>query len=781
MLSLLALWRYLRARRDELSSSAFRRMCLAEHLHHLRVREWFDLDSQLRQVCTEAGLGRSSMLRPADEPGRGAAAADFAVLEADVADRVHRSVLAGLLSHIGLREGDAKDYLGARGTRFSLAPGTSLVRGRSDRKGGGGPGWVMAVELVETARLFARNAAVIEPDWVEPLAAHLVQRSYSEPRWNAKRGQVEATERVTLYGIPLVAARTVGFGRIDAALSRELFLQHALVERDWASRHEFLTANARLLADVAEIEERTRRRDVVVPDSAVFSFYDSRVPADVVSARHFDAWWKQARRETPDLLTMTRADVLTGASAEVGEDAFPERLQVGAASFELGYRFSPGTVDDGLTVVVPVEALAGLDTDALGWLVPGLREELVTALIRSLPKALRRSFAPAADHAADVLRRVQPVGRVTDVVARALTDLGGPVVAAGDFELDRMPAHLRPRVRVVDAAGTSLGEGDDVAELRRRLAQRLQNALAEATSTIERTGLTSFDVDPLPRTVERELGGHQVRGWPALVDQGSSVAVRVLGAHGEADAAHVAGLRRLLLLGIPSPVQQVVKALDTTTRLSLAWTPYPTVLDMLEDCLAAAVDSLMRAHAPQGGPVAVRDAATFASLRDAVRGEVHDVTAEIVRTVGRVLAALHEVRARLDDLDSPALREVVADVREQLDWLGRQGFVLLTGRDRLPHVVRYLAAVRKRLDTAPNDLDRDLERMDQVHGVLDAWYEAVDALPSGAAITPELVSVRWMVEELRVSLFAQTLGTAHPVSEKRVRAALAAAEAVPAR
>ena len=787
LLTRLALWRYLRARREELSSSAFRRMCLAEHLHHARVREWFDLDGQLRQVCTEAGLGASRALRHDDEPRPGAEASAFAEIEAAVAETVHRAMLPGLLSHIGFREGDATDYLGARGARFSVAPGSVLPRPRpagaagAKRAKNAGVRWLMATELVETARLFARDCAVIEPDWVEPVAEHLLRRTYSEPRWNATRGQVEATEKVTLYGIPLVTARTVGYARVDPGLSRELFLRHGLVERDWESRHAFLAANEALMAEVRDIEERTRRRDVVVDDTAVYAFYDARVPGDVVSARHFDAWWKQARHDTPDLLTMQRADVMAGPGGGPVVEQFPDHLDVphleGTVALALSYVFAPGTADDGVTVTVPEQVLAAVDADALGWLVPGLREDLVTALVRSLPKALRRSFAPAPDHAALVLRQVSPDGSVprgpvTEVVARALTGLGGPVVAATDLDLGAVSSHLRPHVRVVDAGGRVLAEGTDVDALRRGLSSRAQDSLSRATASMEQRGLASAPVEALPEVVERRLAGHEVRGWPALVDEGTTLGVRVMSARPTAVPAHDRGVRRAVLIGLRSPLGAITKTLDVPTRLALSWTPYPSVLDMLEDCLATAVTALVRRHRPDG-TWAVRDAVAVDALRELVRADVHPVTEDVVRTVARVLSAAHRVRARLVGRGSPALAETVADVRAQLDWLVGPGFVLATGVDRLPHVLRYVAAVERRLDAAELAPARDGELLDRVLPAYDAYLDVVDALEEGAPVPAGLLDVRWMVEELRVSVFAQQLGTAHPVSEKRIRAALA--------
>jgi ATP-dependent helicase HrpA len=480
---------------------------------------------------------------------------------------------------------------------------------------------------------------------------------------------------------------------------------------------------------------------------------------------------------------MRREDVLAGTgSSGVVVEQFPDHLDVphldSTVALPLAYRFSPGATDDGVTVTVPEQVLPGLDARVLGWLVPGLREELLTALVRSLPKVLRRSFAPAPDHAAGVLARVSPDGTaprgdLLEVVARSLTELGGPVVRAEDFDVDALPQHLRMRVRVVDSAGRVLAEGGDVDELRGRLAGRAQDSLSRATASLERRGLSEVPAEPLPEVVERELAGHEVRGWPAWVDEGGTLGVRVLQERTAAVVQHDRGVRRAVLLGLPSPLKPILGGLDVPTRLALSWTPYPAVLDMLEDCLAAAVTHLLRQARPDG-TWSVRDAAAVESLREAVRPDVHPVTDETVRTVARILSAAHGIRDRLSGLRAPALTETVADVDAQVDWLVAPGFVLATGVARLPHVLRYLAAVERRLDTAEADPARDLLLLDRVLPAYDAYLDVVETLPEGTAVPASLLEVRWMVEELRVSVFAQTLGTAHPVSEKRIRNALAA-------
>ncbi|HEX8498438.1 MAG TPA: ATP-dependent RNA helicase HrpA, partial [Actinomycetales bacterium] len=505
-LSWLNLWEYLREQQRELSSSAFRRLCKAEHLHYLRVREWQDVHGQLRQVV--AGLGL--VVAPRAEPGT---AVD--------ADRLHRALLSGLLSHIGLRDAATRDYLGARGARFAAWPGSALAKKP--------PTWVMAAELVETSRLWGRTLGRIDPEWAERLAPHLVRRSYSEPHWSSRRGSAMASEKVLLYGVPLVAARPVAYGSIDPEVSRELFIRHALVEGDWKTRHAFFSANRELLDDAEDLERRARRRGLVVDDQALFEFYDERVPADVVSTAHFDTWWKRAGRKDPELLTFTPEMLQTEQAEAVDVADYPTTWPVGDLQLPVTYQFEPGTAADGVTVHVPLAVLGRLPADVFDWQIPGLRHDLVTALIRALPKAVRRTLIPAPDRASQALQRVEPnQGRMLDVLGVALEELTGTRVPPEDWDLSAVPEHLRVTVRVEDEDGRVLAEGKDLPELQQRLRPQLRQALSAAADDLERHGLTSWDVGELPLTRTLTQGGHQVEGHPALVDEGTTVAVRVL-------------------------------------------------------------------------------------------------------------------------------------------------------------------------------------------------------------------------------------------------------------
>jgi ATP-dependent helicase HrpA len=741
-LSLVNLWEYLREQQRALGSSAFRRMCKAEHLHHLRVREWQDLHSQLRSVAKDLGLSIND--GPA-EP-----------------DEIHRSLLAGLLSQVGLKQGASREYLGARGAKFVLWPGSHLT--------GSPPSWVMAAELTETSRLFARTAARVDPSWIEALAPHLVTRSHSEPRWSAKRGAAVATERVTLFGIPLVAGRTVAYGRIDPEVSRELFIRYALVEGEWRANHPFLTANRRILGELAELEARARRRDLVADHEVLFAFYDARIPEHVVSARHFDAWWKQARQADPDLLTFTRELLLAG-EADVTDEAHPAVWQQGDLALPVSYRFEPGEPDDGVTVDVPLAALNRVEQAGFDWQVPGLRTELVTALIRSLPKDLRRDLVPVPEVVAGVVADLPatPSGEpLVDAVVRALHRRTGVLVPREAFDPSRVPTHLRVRYRVVDS-GNVVSADKDLAALRARLADANRRVVALATGGIERSGATTWDFGDLPAEVVGTRDGVEVRAYPALVDEGATVGVRVLLTEAEQRAAMWQGTRRLLLLALPPPVRAVAARLSNAEKLGLTRSPHADVAALLTDCTVCAIDGVLLAA---GGPV--RTAAAWANLRRRVADRLTDDVLAIVREVRVVLAAADEARGAIDGVTATALKPSVEDARRQLERLVHPTFVTATGRARLPDLARYLRAIAVRFARIGNDVGRDEIAMLRIAGVEQELAGLAGRL--GWA-HPSVREIRWMVEELRVSLFAQQLGTNQPISEERVYRAIGTAAA----
>jgi len=733
----LNLWRYLREQRKERSGNAFRRMCREEFLHYLRIREWQDLTGQLRSIARDIGI------RESDE-------------DADPTS-IHAALTAGLLSHIGLREGDSRDYTGARNTKFVLAPGSVLTKRP--------PRWVVVAELVETSRLYGRIAARIEPEAVERIAGHLVHRSYSEPHWDPQRGAVMAYERVTLYGLPLVPRRRVNYAQIEPELARELFIRHALVEGDWQTRHHFFRDNARLREELEEIEERARRRDLIVGDDDIYAFYDARVPAEVVSARHFDAWWRKQRRRTPDLLTLTRDDLLR--TEDTAGDQ-PDTWQAGDLSLPVTYRFEPGAEDDGITVHVPVEVLARLGGDEFAWHVPALREELVTALIRSLPKDLRRNFVPAPDTARAVLATLEPgTEPLLRSLQRALQRRTGVLVPIDAFDLDKLPSHLRVTFAVESADGSEVARGKDLEALQEQLAAPARQAVAEAVADgLERSGLRGWpdDLDELPRTVERVSGGHTVRGFPAFVDMKSTVDVRVFATTAEQDAVMGPGVRRLLRLTVASPVKTIERQLNPRARLVLGGNPDGSLAALLDDSADAAV--AVQAPAP------VWSRAEFEALRQRVADALVATTLDIVGRVEKVLGAAHEVEVALPAKASAAQADAIADIRAQLDRLLPRGFVAATGATHLGDLTRYLTAVSRRIERLPQGVNADRERMTRVHAVQDAYDELRQALSPARAAAVDVRDIARMIEELRVSLWAQQLGTARPVSEQRIYRAI---------
>jgi ATP-dependent helicase HrpA len=736
----LNLWDYLQERQKALSSSQFRKLCRAEFLNYLRVREWQDIFSQLRHVGHTLGLHVNR------EPAARAA--------------IHQAVLSGLLSHIGVKDQVGREYLGARNARFTVVPDSALANKP--------PRWVMAAELVETTRLWARVVARIEPEWIERLAGHLVNRTYSEPTWDPARGAVVARLRITLNGLPIVTDRRVDYARIDRAACRDLFIRHALVERDWQSHHSFLHDNAKLLEEVRALEGRARRRDLVVDEEVIFDFYDRRIGDQVASGRHFDTWWKMTQVDRPGLLDLTSQQLIRPEAAGISLDAYPDVWHQGRLVLPLSYQFDPGSETDGVTVHVPLALLNQVSPSGFDWQVPGLRRELVTALVSSLPKELRRHLSPVGEQVTAVLERVGPGdGPTFEVVGRELSRLAAVPIPPGTWRVEWLPDHLRMTFRVEDERGQALAVGKDLDALKSRLHERVWAASADAIKGIERTGLTEWDMGDLPSTVKHEWSGYTTTGYPALVDEGATVGVRVVTTEAEQARVMWAGTRRLLLLCIPDPGRDLERVLDNRTTLALARGPYPSVRDLLDDCTGCVVDELLVSH---GGPA--WSEAAFGVLCAAVGAELTRTVRPVVAAVARVLTRARIIEGRVASLTAPSLQPAVIDIRGQLGRLIRPGFVSAVGTLRLANYARYLEAIDRRLDKLPQDPPRDTARMAGLRQLQQEWEDLVDIRPD-IRTKAEVWDIRWMIEEMRVSTYAQTLGTPYPVSEPRVRRALA--------
>lgn len=753
-LAFLNLWRYIREQQKERGSSSFRRMCKQEYLNFLRIREWQDIYAQLRTVAKQMGI------RLNDDD---TAAPD---------DRVHVSLLAGLLSHVGMKdvkEGAKNDYLGARGAKFAVFPGSALFKKP--------PRFVMSAELVETSRLWARVNAKIEPEWVEPLAGHLLKHTYSEPHWEKDQAAVMAYEKVTLYGVPIVAQRKVNYGRIDAEVSRELFIRNALVEGDWRTHHKFFADNRRLLTEVEELEHRARRRDILVDDETLFDFYDQRVPDHVVSGAHFDSWWKHERHEQPDLLDFEREMLINEKAGAVTKDDYPDSWRQGPLKFRVTYQFEPGADADGVTVHVPLHVLNQVTDEGFDWQIPGLREQVVTELIRSLPKPIRRNYVPAPNYAQAFLERAVPLQEpLTATMARELKRMVGVPFEAEDFDWSRVPDHLRITFRIVDERRRKLAEDKDLEVLKLRLRPKARQALSQAAAataersggeSLERAGLTDWTIGALSRVFETRRAGQPVKAYPALVDDGpaaGTVSVRLFDTEAEQAQAMWKGTRRLILRNIPvNPAKFASEKLTNQQKIGLSANPHGSIQALFDDCATAAADRLI---ADFGGPA--WDEESYRKLYDKVRAEIVDTTVRTVGQVQQVLAAWQACERRLKAVRSPSLLPNLQDVRGQLDALVKPGFVTEAGIGRLPDLMRYLVAADRRLQQMPTGVQRDTSRMEKVQEMRDEYAWLLEQMPRGRPVPRQVLDVRWMIEELRVSYFAHALGTAYPVSDKRI-------------
>ncbi|MER6014106.1 ATP-dependent RNA helicase HrpA [Streptomyces bluensis] len=766
-LAYLNLWRYIREQQKERGSSSFRRMCKQEYLNFLRIREWQDIYSQLRTVAKQMGIHLN---------------------EEDAADQsIHVSLLAGLLSHIGMKdvreskdsgpsarkEGGRNEYLGARNAKFAIFPGSALFKKP--------PRFVMSAELVETSRLWARVNARIEPEWIEPLAEHLLKRTYSEPHWEKDQAAVMAYEKVTLYGVPIVAQRKVNYGRVDPETSRELFIRNALVEGDWRTHHKFFADNRRLLTEVEELEHRARRRDILVDDETLFDFYDERVPAHVVSGAHFDSWWKRKRHEQPDYLDFEREMLIRESAEAVTKADYPDSWRQGQLKFRVTYQFEPGADADGVTVHIPLQVLNQVTDEGFDWQIPGLREELVTELIRSLPKPIRRNYVPAPNFAKRFLDTSVPLQEpLTTTMARELKRMVGVPFDADDFDWERVPDHLRITFRIVDERRRKLAEDKDLEALKLRLKPKARKAISQAAAAtaerrggelLERSGLTDWTIGALTRVFETRRAGQPVKAYPALVDDGDTVSVRLFDTEAEQAEAMWKGTRRLILLGIPvNPAKFASEKLTNPQKLALSANPHGSIQALFDDCATAAADRLI---GDLGGPA--WDESSYRKLYDKVRAEIVDTTVRTVGQVQQVLAAWQACERRLKAVRSPALLPNLQDVRAQLDALVKPGFVTETGLRRLPDLMRYLVAADRRLQQMPTNVQRDTTRMEKIHEMRDEYAWLLEQMPQGRPVPASVLDIRWMIEELRVSYFAHALGTAYPVSDKRIVKAIDAA------
>jgi len=735
-LAYLKLWEHYHEQARHLSRNQLRKYCQENFLSYVRLRDWHDTHGQLLEAVKQLDA------RLNQEP------ADY--------DALHRALLTGLLGHIGMK-GETQEYLGARAVKFHLFPGSALFKKP--------PKWVMAAELAETARLYARTVARIEPEWLEKLAPHLVKRHYSEPRWEKKAAAVMADERVKLYGLPIVTRRKVQYGRIDAREARALFIRHALVEGDYDTRAPFFAHNRALIGDVQELEHKARRRDILVEPEMLYVFYDERIPADIHDGRRFEHWRKQAEQQDPQLLFLTQEYLMRRQAGEVTQAQFPDHLLVNGVRLALHYHFEPGHADDGVTATIPLALLNQLGAERFEWLVPGLLQDKLAALLKSLPKALRRNFVPVPEFAAACHAALAPGDvALTAALAAHLRRISGVDIPSDAWRLDAVPPHLLMNFKIVDQHGATVATGRDLAALQRAQGARATAVFASLpTLGYERDEVRDWDFGDLPERLEFERHGVQLVGYPALVAERDHVALRLLDAPEKAAAALGTGVCRLYMLQLKDKIKYLEKNLPGLAQMCLHYAPLGGCEQLKQDLIVAIVQRALLGDAPLP-----RSAADFETRREQGAAALPAVANEIAGWVGEALAAYHAVAKRLRGALPPPWLKAVADIREQLAALIYPGFVAATPYAQLRHLPRYLKAIALRLDKLAQQPARDAAWQVQIAPLWRDYLVAADKQRKLNAVNAALEEFRWLLEELRVSLFAQELKTAVPVSPQRL-------------
>ncbi|PTA50107.1 ATP-dependent RNA helicase HrpA [Shewanella morhuae] len=730
------LWQHLKEQQKELSASQFRKKCRDEYLAYLRVREWQDLYAQLKQAVHDLKW------RLNDTP------ASY--------DTLHRALLSGLLSHVGFKDNN-NEYLGARNRKFFVFPGSPLAKK--------GPKWIMAAELTETSRLFARCCAKIEPEWLEPLAAHLIKKSYVEPHFEAKPGSVIALENQVLYGLTVVHRRKVQYGPIDPVEAREIFIRSALAEGQLQTQEAFFVANQKLLEDIESLEHKSRRRDILVDEQVLVDFYEPRIPEGIYNAQLFLGWWNKTKREQPDLLDFSKALLMQRSADHISSLDFPDTWHKGNLRLQLSYHFEPAASDDGVSVHIPVALLNQIDDSDFDWLVAGLREEKCIALIKSLPKSLRRNFVPAPDYARACVQAMVPFSAsLLDTMCKQLLRMSGTRISPEDFDATQMPAHLQMNFKIEDDHHNLVAQGRMLDNLKAELQGVVAKAIRQvADKGIEKEALTEWSFGDLPQQYQQQKGNYQVRAFPALIDKKDSVAIKLFDDEFEAQDAHRQGLRRLLLLNIPSPVKHLQQALPNKAKLAMYFNPFGQVQILIDDIIAAAVQQLLDQKA-----LDVRNQAQFELAKDWVRQELNPTAEQIALKVEQILTLYQSIKKRLKGKISLDIAFAMSDIQNQLDKLVFKGFVEACGWQRLADVARYLKAIETRVEKLPIDPTRDRLHMQSINKVQAALTAQLAKVPRAMPTPPALIEARWMIEEYRVSCFAQVLGTAYPISEKRI-------------
>ena len=763
-ISLLNLWQYVNGQQKNLSQNHFRKLCQREFLSYVRLREWQDIFSQLKLTLKEQKITLTSVDYQFSLPDI-ANASNEKKQEAAIPSSlvpVHQALLSGLLSHLGQQD-ENREFKGARGSKFFIFPGSALSKKP--------PKWLMSAELVETSRLFARMNARIDPLWIEPLAEHLLKRSYSEPHWEKKQGAVMAFEQVSLYGLSIVTKRKINFNQIEPHTCRALFIREALVNGDCAIKEKFLPHNQSLVASIEALEQKARRKDFLIDEQQLVDFYAEKLPETVICQRSFLAWWKKAKQQDSELLNFTKEFLLNESSNELSIKEYPDTWQQQNLTLPLAYHFSPGDEDDGISAIIPITLLNQCQDEGFDWLIPALRYDLVVALIKALPKALRRNFVPAPNYAEACLANMnESQGSLVDALAKQLLRMTGVRLPEDTWLGIELPLHLTMNFQIVNEKGQLLKQGRNLNLLKSELQGKVKASIKQvAEKGIEKSKLIQWDFGNLAQSYEKKVANMTIKAFPALVDHNSSVAIELFEQQEHAEQAMLTGISRLILLNIPSPLKYLQEKLPNKAKLGLYFNPFGSIADLLQDCIQAACVYLVKQylrnnkldHLP-------RTESDFVLIRDYVRAEISDCVLIAAIKVEQALSLRHDVAKKLKGSVPLNVIQSHGDVKQQSEQLVFKGFVSVSGIEKLDDIIRYLKGTLRRLEKLPIDPNQDRLKLIEVNKAVDKYDSVLSNQRKDKPVAQEILITKWMIEELRISLFAQNLGTAQPISLKRI-------------
>ncbi|BCL74916.1 ATP-dependent helicase [Jeongeupia sp. HS-3] len=735
-LTYLNLWAFFeKAVAEKTSNKQLVEVCHAHFLSHIRLREWRDLYRQLADIVDDLGWRKTE--------------------SAGTFEQIHKALLTGLLGNLGFKQPENDEYLGARGIKFNIFPGSALKKSR--------PKWVVAGELVETTKLYARGVAAIESEWVEKIAAHISKKQYFEPHWEKAGAQVMASERVTLYGLPIVNRRRVHYGRINPVEAREIFIREALVRFNYNTKAKFFDQNLELLLEIEELEHKARRQDVLVDEEALYRFFDERIPADIVNGASFEAWRKKAEQDNPQLLYLTREFLMSHTADAVTEDQFPAFFKLAEAKLPLAYRFELNHPLDGVTLTLPLHQLNRVNHAVFDWVVPGMLREKVTLLVKSLPKAIRRVCVPVPEFATRMLGELDKADREAPLLpqlAHAVNRGTGLTVSADEFDPGVLPAHLLMNFRVVDDAGQELASGRDLIAIRAQLGEAAQLTFRDDADDngIEKSGIVKWDFGDLPEQLTFKRHGRKLTGYPALVPDEDTCAIRLFDTAHAAAEAHRQGVVQLLRFELKEHVKQLEKSVPNFQQHAIALRATQNADELMTDIVAAICD-----RAFIGDDDAPRSKKEFDNQKSRAKVRLPSVRDAVVRTLAAVVAEYVPMV-----LAAGKAGNISQQLNQQLGKLVSKGFLAATPWEQLPRLPLYLKAMRVRLEKRVANPQRDGQRNAEITELWLRWESELDKWQREGRDTTPLLPFRWMIEELRISLFAQELKTPYPVSLKRL-------------